>query len=231
MGMPLSSHASGGGSGAPGAPGFLEIAIWEGGGYMSRRAIWYLIFGQVFERHPKLNLVLAEQYQGWWSTTLVDLDRMCDRFAGPMFLDGGLKKRPSEYMLEHVYLGASFPDVAFVQEAVELGYTANVIWGSDYPHLEGTYQFPTNAVYPDDSDEHLVTRTALRHVFSQVPTEDAVMMAGLNGVRAYGLDAAELAQIATRIGAVTIGELSTPPHGIPEVPAHCNAFRGPFNAH
>ena len=48
--------------------------IYEAGGWLSRRAAWWLIHGGVFERHPDLKLVITEQYEGWFMSTLRELD-------------------------------------------------------------------------------------------------------------------------------------------------------------
>ena len=62
---------------------------------------------------------------------------------------------------------------------------------------------------------------------SRVPQQDAVDMAGLNGVRALGLDAEYLAQIAARIGAPTVGRLTTPVESFPKVLPLCMDLRWP----
>ena len=220
LGLSLNTHSSGAqpidyNSG----PGGTDLLIYEGGGWLSRRAVWWLIHGQVFERHPDLKLVITEQYEGWWLPTRRELDSVYDSF-GVSFGRQSLPKRPSEYMDDNVFLGASFMSTYQAEEACREGYAANVLWGRDYPHAEGTW------LYAEDLDDEPVTRLSLRHVLSRVPAREARMMAGENAIRAYGLDATKLAEVATRIGALTPEELATPPGSLPEVPANCNAFRG-----
>ena len=55
----------------------------------------------------------------------------------PMFDDGRLPKPPKEYMMEQVY--ASFQhDETAVPAFTSMGFR-NILFGTDYPHIEGTY--------------------------------------------------------------------------------------------
>jgi predicted TIM-barrel fold metal-dependent hydrolase len=177
-----------------------------------------MIHGQVFERHPDLKLVITEQYEGWWTTTKAELDAIYLRFG----LRGRprLPKLPGEYMRTNVFLGASFPSTFLAEEAYRDGYAANVLWGRDYPHVEGTFHVAI------DGTGETVTRQALRHVLSRIPAPEARMIAGENAVRALGLDGDALAAVAARIGAPTSAELTTPLDAVPEVRPESNAFRG-----
>src|SRR5256885_9319290 len=49
--------------------------------------------------------------------------------------------------------------------AVREGYADNVMWGSDYPHPEGSWKFP------ETDDEESTTRQHLRHTFAALPSE------------------------------------------------------------
>jgi hypothetical protein len=200
-------------------PGGTDLIIYEGGGWLSRRAVWWLIHGQVFERHPGLKLVITEQYEGWWVPTMRELDAVYTRF-GTSFGRQPLPKSPSEYMMSNVFLGASFMSTFQAEEAWRESYATNVLWGRDYPHAEGTY------LYTEHPEEEPITRLALRHVFSCVPTREALLMAGDNAVGVFGLDGDALARVAARIGALTTDELATRPESLPEVPSSSNAFRG-----
>ena len=218
--MPLNTHSSGA---QPidydSGPGGADLIIYEGGGWLSRRSVWWLIHGQVFERHPNLKLVITEQYEGWWLPTMRELDAIYTRF-GKSFGRNPLPKWPSEYMLTNVYLGASFMSTFQAEEAAAEGYATNVLWGRDYPHSEGTY------IYSEDPDAEPITRLSLRHVFANVPTEATLLMAGENAIGLFALDGPKLHAVADRIQAPTTTELATHPPSLPEVPQGCNAFRG-----
>jgi hypothetical protein len=94
--------------------------------------------------------------------------------------------------------------------AVVDGYASNVIWGSDYPHEEGTSEYQLR------DDETNMNRLAMRYCFSGLPSEYVPMMVGENGIRAYGLYAAKLQAVANRIGAPTLDDLAQPIDAIPE---------------
>jgi len=174
----------------------LEMAGWP-----SRRGMFRMIFGGVFARHPGLSLILAEQLRGWWTGTKRELDFA---YGVPnQALRHQVPRRPSEYMTRNVYLGASFAGPAAIEEAIGEDYVANVIWGTDYPHGEGTYKFP------EIEDEPSMTRQYLRWAFADFPNEVIRSILGENGIRAYGLDREALTNVAKKIGP-TLGEVTTP---------------------
>jgi hypothetical protein len=129
-----------------------------------------------------------------------------------------VRLRPSEYMARNVFLGASFASPHEVQQATEHGLSTQVLWGSDYPHLEGTF------VYDEDRDGSPVTRLALRHTFSDSPVADIRRMVGENAIGLYNLDPVALSRIASEIGAPSVEELTTPIERVPER-ASVTAFR------
>ena len=81
-----------------------------------------------------------------------------------------------------MYFGASFASPYEVEQAVAHGLDSQLLWGSDYPHLEGTF------VYPEGRDMPSVTRLALRNTFCGVPPEETLRMVGQNAIDVYGLD-------------------------------------------
>ena len=52
------------------------------------------------------------------------------------------------------------------------GYDRNVLWGSDYPHLEGTWQFTA------EEDEEPQTHLSLRFTFAGLPERPVRGMVG-----------------------------------------------------
>ena len=92
------------------------------------------------------------------------------------------------------------------------------MWGSDYPHVEGTFVHPDGAAMPS------VTRLALRNTFCNIPPEHTRRMIGENAIDVYDLDRDALAAIATTIGAPTMEELRRPIDAVPEG-ASLHAFR------
>jgi predicted TIM-barrel fold metal-dependent hydrolase len=116
---------------------------------------------------------------------------------------------PSEYCRENVSLGASFLAHFEAEDALANDYSRNVLWGSDYPHQEGTWLLPEN------DDEPSVGRQALRRTFSGLPEADVRLMLGDNAIRVYGLDRSALAKVARRISAPTFSEIDVPLDAVP----------------
>ena len=87
-------------------------------------------------------------------STMRELDSIGREFSD-------LPKPPSEYIRSNVFLGASFISTDQVEEACREGYAENVLWGQDYPHVEGVFQVQ------DDPDAEPIPRLALRHAFSR----------------------------------------------------------------
>lgn len=219
----LSLHTHSGNAGAMNyfdGPGARDLLVYECGGWLARRAVWWLLYGRVFERHPGLRLVITEQYEGWWVNTLAELDAVHHRFGEGS--DGGeevLPRPPSEYLTEHVFLGSSFLSKHMANEAWHAGYAGNVLWGRDYPHTEGTFHVVADG-------EEAISRLSLRHALAGLPHREARMIAGDNAIDLLHLDRARLTQVAAEIGAPTIEELTTEPAVLPPVRLGSNAFRG-----
>jgi hypothetical protein len=74
LGLPLVTHVGGAGSGRLSGPESVLIYAMEGGGWSARRAIWWMIFGGVFERHPRLQLVITETPGNWWPALAKEMD-------------------------------------------------------------------------------------------------------------------------------------------------------------
>ena len=201
--MPLTTHAQSDGN--PRAfsqgQGSHLIGVLEVTGYAARRALHYLVFGGVFDRHPGLKLVFTEQPGEWWRPMLDEMDSLWILHRNS---ETPLQKMPSEYGRDHLFIGASCLAGFEAEDAIEEGYVPNVLWGSDYPHPEGSYKHPRF-----DGDPSM-TRLAMRDTFAAVPTQQVAPMIGENAARVYGFDLKALRQVAERIGAPTFEELATP---------------------
>jgi predicted TIM-barrel fold metal-dependent hydrolase len=204
LGVPLITH-SGGGEPALGMDGPLGRAVSAAEiHWLSRRGLWQLIFGGAFERHRGLKLVFTEQRVTWVPETLRDLDSV---YFSPAHREVAqtIPRKPSEYWAEHCYLSGSFLAAFEADARYEVGLP-NLLWGSDYPHQEGTW--------PN-------TRLAMRNTFAGVPESDVRLILGENAFAVYDLDETALRAIADRIGP-TPDELSVKP-GADELPAHKGA--------
>lgn len=126
----------------------LEVVWW------AHRTLWHLIFSGVMERHPNLQFVFTEQGTAWLPEEIARLDYYHHRlsgagaaagsqeskFGGAM---GALSLKPSEYWARQCQLGSSFIRAAEVPLRDQVG-VERIMWGSDFPHLEGVGRTPTN---------------------------------------------------------------------------------------
>ena len=69
-----------------------------------------------------------------------------------------------------------------------------IMWGADYPHLEGAAP---------------VHRETLRYIFGGMPEEDIRRILGANACDLWGLDGDMLQSVADRVGP-TVADLATP---------------------
>lgn len=101
----------------------------------AQRAITGLVAGGVLDRHPALRILVAEGGASW-VPFLGDRMNEAYRQHGPR-VRPKLSISPKEQLYRQVY--ASFQhDESAVDAAESMGYR-NVLWGSDYPHQEGTF--------------------------------------------------------------------------------------------
>lgn len=214
LGMPLTTHSGGGDPSVFRGPEMVALVSIESGGWFSRRAAHLLIFAGVFERHPELRLVLTEQPGEWWPYLVTELDSVhaaMTRGGGP--LRRQVPRPPSEYLHRNVYVGASFLSRAEAEGAIRDGYAGRIMWGADYPHMEGTYQ----------AGDVSFTRLSLRFACAGLPEPEVRAMLGETAADVYGLDRGRLAAVAAAIGAPTFDELDRP-LALEDVPAGASPF-------
>jgi predicted TIM-barrel fold metal-dependent hydrolase len=99
----------------------------------------------------------------------------------------------TEYFAQNCWIGASMPGPRDVEARHAVGVD-KFMWGSDYPHDEGSY--------PE-------TTRALRRAFRDVDHESTAAMLGGNAARLYGFDLDALAPLAQRFGP-TVAEVHRP---------------------
>jgi predicted TIM-barrel fold metal-dependent hydrolase len=209
--MPLSTHSGAGDPAVFQGPELVALMSLESGGWFSRRAAHLLIFGGVFERHPDLKLVLTEQPGEWWPYLVNELDSVHIATASDGPLARQVPKRPSEYLHHNVFIGASFLSRAEAQGAVRGQYEDRLMWGSDYPHMESTWQVG-NTSY---------SRLSLRFSLAGLAEPTVRAIVGETAAAVYGLDLKALREVATAIGAPTYDELS---ERLEDVPAGASPF-------
>jgi predicted TIM-barrel fold metal-dependent hydrolase len=207
--VPVNCH---GGTGSPAyarVPSSALVMIAEVPVY-SRRPLLFLLLSGVFERFPHLRFVMTEQGCSWLPATLAQLDMILKgvRDNGAI---GELRFKPehvlprtaTEYFQQNVWMGVSFPQRADIEAARTTLGLDKVMWGSDYPHDEGTYPF---------------TRESLRQLFSDWPEADLRRILAANAAGVYGFDLEALAPHAAEVGP-TVAEIARP---LTELPAEPN---------
>ncbi|MBH0118418.1 amidohydrolase family protein [Rhodococcus sp. CX] len=100
-----------------------------------QRAVMKLVACGALDRHPNLKVLVSEGGATWVPFIA---DRMEEAYRQhSMAVRPKLARTPKEIIYSQVY--ASFQhDGSAVAACTSMGYN-NVMWGSDYPHMEGTY--------------------------------------------------------------------------------------------
>jgi predicted TIM-barrel fold metal-dependent hydrolase len=136
-----------------------------------------LIASGVFDRHPGLRVVVSEGGAGWVPFLGDRMDEGYSQHSSAV--RPRLQRRPSEYLFDHVY--ASFQhDANALATATAMGWR-NVLWGSDYPHVEGTFGHTQRTLHglfdtaaPDVRERVLIG--AFQELFPHVPPAPAPIL-------------------------------------------------------
>ncbi|MET8419860.1 amidohydrolase family protein [Streptomyces sp. NPDC005134] len=173
--------------------------------WFSHRALWHLIFGGAFRRHPGLKLVLTEQGSGWIPGVVEMLDYYHGRLVAAASrastaeskfgagLAASMGASPGEVWRDNCFVGASFMRPHEVPLRNRIGLD-KIMWGSDYPHDEGTAPY---------------SREGLRIAYAGLPPDEIAAMVGGNAARVYGFDLSALDRIAATTGP-TVDEIAEP---------------------
>ena len=205
LGVPVNAHSGTGGPVYQKAPAmplvhFLEIPFY------SQRPLAYMILGGVFERFPKLKFILTESGCAWIPEMLSHLDGLMasirSNAVGEMRFDGELvpPRSATEYFKQNCYVGMSQPTPADIKAALGPVGIDRVMWGSDYPHEEGTGPFTT---------EHL------RQVMGHLQPEQIQQILAGNAAKLYNFDLDALRPAADQFGP-TVAEIASPLTALPE---------------
>ena len=205
--IPIHVH---GGTGAPdyGDYPFAMLFYITEAGFYSQRPLVQLILGGVFERFPRLRFVITETGCSWVPPLLKTLDSIIDQIrrtgqTGEIRYgeEHKLNRLASEYFAQNVWMGVSQPRPGDIAARASIGME-RFMWGSDYPHDEGTYPF---------------TRETLRQVFADMGHDEKQRYLAENCAKLYDFDLAKLAPLAVQFGP-TVEELDRPLTDLPEHP-------------
>lgn len=138
--------------------------------YGGQRAVSQLIACGALDRHPDLRVLVSEGGATWGPFLADRMDEGYRQHGAAV--RPRLSRLPSEYLYEQVY--ASFQhDRSAVLANTALGWK-NVMWGSDYPHYEGTYGHTQKTLHElfDDcpsADSYRIRIGAFQELFPHVP--------------------------------------------------------------
>jgi predicted TIM-barrel fold metal-dependent hydrolase len=137
-------------------------------------SVMYLVSGGVLDRNPEARVAFIESGASWLVALAERMDEVCVAHAN--FVFPKLSRMPSQIIDDQVW--ASFQhDRACITAAAEgLPGAKNVMWGSDYPHAEGT--FP-------------ISRPIQEQLFEGLNVPDAIRdnILGLNGANLFKMPA------------------------------------------
>ena len=172
----------------PGKPilrGAMGIYVSEVAWFVAR-PLTFLIWGGIFEDFPRLKVAVTEGTAMWVPSYLELLDQRASSHAGSAKLGdftSHLSMQPSEYFARNIRIGTMVhPWEMEVRHEIGLGC---LMWGSDYPHPEGSW--------PE-------TANRLSASFAGVDEAESAAILGGNAAEWYGFDTAALAKIAARVG-------------------------------
>jgi predicted TIM-barrel fold metal-dependent hydrolase len=205
--VPVNSH---GGTGLPDYGRYPVAALLyiNEAMFYSQRPFVQLLLSGVFERFPRLRFVMSEMGCAWVPPLLTQIDRVLEQIrttgrTGELRYseEHVLPRSATDYFRQCCWMGVSQPGPADAAARHEIGVD-RFMWGSDYPHDEGTGPF---------------TREHLRQLFSDTdPAELQRILAG-NAAALYDFDLDALAPLAARVGP-TVEEIARPLEALPEKP-------------
>ncbi len=188
--VPLNLH---GGTGAPDYgrfPASPLVFINEVIFYSQRPLVQFILSG-IFERFDRLKFVITETGCHWVPAILKQMDQLMAQIrktgrTGELAYSADVipSLSATEYFQRNCWMGVSQPGISDVQVRDTLG-PDRFMWGSDYPHDEGTGPF---------------TREHLRQVFQGVEEADIRKMLAGNAAALYNFDLNALAPLAAKYG-------------------------------
>jgi predicted TIM-barrel fold metal-dependent hydrolase len=207
LGLPVNSH---GGTGLPNYgkyPAAALLFITEVSFYSQRPFVQFLFSG-VFERFPELKFVMTEMGCAWLPPMLKHFDGVLEQIrktgrTGEMRYSEEhiLPKSATDYFHQNCWVGVSQPGPADAAAREVIGLD-KFMWGSDYPHEEGTGPY---------------TREHLRQLFHDTDPDELQQILARSAAALYDFDLDALAPLAAKAGP-TVAELQQPLTALPEHP-------------
>jgi predicted TIM-barrel fold metal-dependent hydrolase len=133
-----------------------------------QRGMADLIWGAIPQQYPRLRIVLVEGGIGWVASVLRSMDHWWADHRH--WMEPKVDKPPSFYFKRQFW--ATFEDDRAGVLTRELIGVERLMWGSDYPHTEGTFPHSREQIAKD---------------FAGIPDAEVAQMVVGNAARLYGL--------------------------------------------
>lgn len=133
----------------------------------------YMVAGGVLDRNPTARVAFIESGASWLVALAERMDEVSVAHAN--FVHPKLSRSPSQIIDDQVFASFQHDRACIAAVAAGLPGAKNVMWGSDYPHAEGT--FPISRRIQEDLFEGLA-------VSSEVKQD----ILGLNAARLFGVE-------------------------------------------
>lgn len=165
--------------------GHLGIDVCETA-WWPARPLWFLLWSGVFERHPGLRFGVVDAGCWWLPNLLWYMDRLHRSAYGGRKISpfAELKSAPHEYLDRQLFVCATGIKRRELAQRYEIGVD-NILWGSDFPHPEGTWPH---------------TGPWLRRTFHDIPIGETRRILGESAAEVFGFDKERLTPVARRIG-------------------------------
>lgn len=133
----------------------------------------YLVSGGVLDRNPKAKVAFIESGASWLVALAERMDEVCEAHSN--FVFPKLSRKPSQIIDDQVWASFQHDRACITAADAGLPGAKNVMWGSDYPHAEGT--FP-------------ISRKIIEELFDGLDTADTTRknILGLNAARLFQLE-------------------------------------------
>lgn len=142
----------------------------------AQQSVMYLVSGGVLDRNPNAKVAFIESGASWLVALAERMDEVAEAHSN--FVFPKLSRKPSQIIDDQVWASFQHDRSCIAAAAAGLSGAKNIMWGSDYPHAEGT--FP-------------ISRRVVEELFQDIPVSDAVRADVL------GLNAARLFRIAPKV--------------------------------
>jgi len=133
-------------------------------------SVMYMVAGGILDRFPRVKIAVIESGASWLAALAERMDEVAE--AHESFVRPKLSGKPSEIIARQVAASFQYDRAAIMSRSVT--GTQSIMWGSDYPHTEGTF--------PDSKD-------VIAHMFDgiDITEQEKADILGLNAARLFRL--------------------------------------------